>query len=90
MAELMFCLSIIPHVRSFDVPPKLSPAQRGAFFAPLELKGGHAIGIVFGLSLLEALDDAGKLLVVKGQIGPAALAHDPGPLPVLRRRHQEI
>jgi len=34
---------------------------------------------VFGLSLLEALDDAGKLLVVKGQIGPAALAHDPGP-----------
>jgi hypothetical protein len=45
---------------------------------------------VFGLSLLEALDDAGKLLVVKGQIGPAALAHDPGPFPVLRRRHQEI
>jgi hypothetical protein len=37
---------------------------------------------VFGLSLLEALDDAGKLLVVKGQIGPAAFAHDPGPLPV--------
>jgi hypothetical protein len=54
------------------------------------LKREHAIGIVFGLSLLEALDDAGKLLVVKGQIGPAALAHDPGPLPVLRRRHQEI
>src|SRR5258708_4410202 len=70
MAELMFCLSIIPHVRSFDVPPKLSPAHAGLFFAPLELKGGHAIGIVFGLSLLEALDDAGELLVVQGQIAP--------------------
>jgi hypothetical protein len=56
MAELMFCLSIIPHVRSFDVPPKLSPAQRGAFFCAARLKGGHAIGIVFGLSLLEALE----------------------------------
>jgi hypothetical protein len=88
MAELMFCLSIIPHMRSFDVPPKLSPAHAGLFLR--RLKREHAIGIVFGLSLLEALDDAGKLLVVKGQIGPAALAHDPGPLPVLRRRHQEI
>ncbi len=35
MAELIFCLSIIPHVRAFDVPPKLSPAQREAFFAPV-------------------------------------------------------
>jgi hypothetical protein len=67
MAELVLCLSIIPHMRSFDVPPKLSPAQAGLFCAA-RLKGGHPIGIVFGLSLLEALDDAGKLLVVKGQI----------------------
>src|SRR5258708_37801535 len=55
-----------------------APLNAGLFCAA-RLKGGHAIGIVFGLSLLEALDDAGKLLVVKGQIGPAALAHDPGP-----------
>jgi hypothetical protein len=46
MAELIFCLSIIPHVRSFDVPPKLSPAQRGAFFAPLELKGGTRLALL--------------------------------------------
>ena len=26
MAELVFCSSIIPHMRSFDVPPKLEPA----------------------------------------------------------------
>jgi hypothetical protein len=40
MAELVSYLSIIPHVRSFDVPPKLSPAQRGAFFCAARLKGG--------------------------------------------------
>src|SRR6516225_3411221 len=32
MAELVRCLSIIPHMRSFDVPPKLSPAHAGLFF----------------------------------------------------------
>jgi hypothetical protein len=31
MAELVSCLSIIPHMRSFDVPPKLSPAHAGLF-----------------------------------------------------------
>jgi hypothetical protein len=31
MAELVFCSSIIPHMRSFDVPPKLSPAHVGLF-----------------------------------------------------------
>jgi hypothetical protein len=31
MAELVCCLSIIPHMRSFDVPPKLSPAHAGLF-----------------------------------------------------------
>ena len=34
MAELVSCLSIIPHMRSFDVPLKLSPAHAGLFFAP--------------------------------------------------------
>jgi hypothetical protein len=43
MAELVCCLSIIPHMRSFDVPPKLSPAHAGLFCAA-RLKGGHAIG----------------------------------------------
>jgi hypothetical protein len=33
MAELVCCLSIIPHMRSFDVPPKLSPAHAGLFCA---------------------------------------------------------
>jgi hypothetical protein len=44
MAELVSCLSIIPHTRSFDVPPKLSPAQRGAFFAPPDSRGGTRSG----------------------------------------------
>ena len=31
MAELVFCSSIIPHMRSFDVPPKLGPGHAGLF-----------------------------------------------------------
>jgi hypothetical protein len=48
MADLVFCSSIIPHMRSFDVPPKLSPAHAGLFLRR-STQGGHAIGIVFGL-----------------------------------------
>jgi len=32
MAELVSYLSIVPHMRSFDVPPKHSARSRGAFF----------------------------------------------------------
>jgi hypothetical protein len=39
MAELVSRLSIIPHMRSFDVPPKLSPVHAGLFCAA-RLKGG--------------------------------------------------
>jgi hypothetical protein len=53
-----------------------APLNAGLFLRR-STQRGHAIGIVFGLLLLEAFDDAGKLLVVKGQIGPPALAHDP-------------
>ena len=35
MAGLVSCLSIIPHMRSFDVPPKLSPAHAGLFLRRL-------------------------------------------------------
>ncbi len=77
MAELVCCLSIIPHMRSFDVPPKLSPAHAGLFCAA---KGGHAIGIVFGPLPFDALDRSGEL-----RPAPRVL----GPLAVLRRCHQK-
>jgi hypothetical protein len=41
MAELVSCLSIIPHMRSFDVPPKLSPAHAGLFFRRSTQKGAR-------------------------------------------------
>src|SRR5260370_26894505 len=86
MAELMFCLSIIPHVRSFDVPPKLSPAHAGLFFAA-RLKRGHAIGM-FGLSAFDDLDLSSELLVCLRQVRPVHPARVLGPLPVLPRSHQ--
>jgi hypothetical protein len=61
MAELASCLSIIPHMRSFDVPPKLSPAHAGLFLRR-STQGGHAIGIVFGPLPFDALDRSGELL----------------------------
>jgi hypothetical protein len=103
MAELIFCMSIIPHVRSFDVPPKLSPAQRGAFFAPLELKGGTRSALLrrrrdrraddsrrLGLpASLDDLDRSGELLVELRLLGLALRMEDARPFPVLRRRHQK-
>jgi hypothetical protein len=62
MAELASDLSIIPHMRSFDVPPRLSPAHAGLFLRR-STQRGHAIGIVFGLPPSDALDRAGELLV---------------------------
>ena len=47
-------------------------------------------GIVFGLLLLEALDDTGELFMVESQVLTSDAACVRGPLPVLRRRHQEI
>jgi hypothetical protein len=104
MAELIFCMSIIPHVRSFDVPPKLSPAQRGAFFAPLELKGGTRSALLrrrrdrraddsrrLGLpASLDDLDRSGELLVELRLLGLALRMEDARPFPVLRRRHQKM
>src|SRR4029077_16653104 len=62
MAELVSCLSIIPHMRSFDVPPKLSPAHAGLFLRR-STQGGHAIGIVFGLLPRDELGRSSELLV---------------------------
>ena len=77
MAELMFCLSIIPHVRSFDVPPKLSPAHAGLFLRR-STQRGHAIGIVFGPLPFDALDRSGELLMTK--VVPVEATHVLGPL----------
>ena len=41
MAELASCLSIIPHMRSFDVPPKLSPAHAGLFLRRSTQRGAR-------------------------------------------------
>jgi hypothetical protein len=85
MAELVSCLSIIPHMRSFDVPPKLSPAHAGLFLRR-STQRGHAIGIVFGLSPLEALDRSGDLLVMQRQVGAVPAPGVRRPLAALRRR----
>jgi hypothetical protein len=61
MAELMLCLSIIPHVRSFDVPLKLSPAHAGLFLrrsrhGAVETCSGAEIEVV---SAAKAFSDGG-------------------------------
>ena len=70
MAELVSCLSIIPRMRSFDVPPKLSPAHAGLFCAA-RLKRGHAIGM-FGLPPRDVLDRSCDLLVMLREVWAVA------------------
>jgi hypothetical protein len=121
MAELAFCLSIIPHMRSFDVHSRLSPAHAGPFLRRSTQRGARDRHCVrpaavrcarslaracrslrrrrewrasdtprVGLSLLEALDHAGKLLVVLREVVTVRSAGPLCPSPVLRRGHQEI
>jgi hypothetical protein len=57
MAELMFCLSIIPHMRSFDVPPKLSPAHAGLFLrrsTQKEARDRHWTKIAFASGIISS------------------------------------
>jgi hypothetical protein len=47
MAELVSYLSIIPHMRSFDVPPKLSPAHAGLFLVCRVLNDSLEVKVLY-------------------------------------------
>jgi hypothetical protein len=50
-----------------------APLNAGLFLRR-STQRGHAIGIVFGPLPFDALNRSGELFMVKGEIGPAALA----------------
>jgi len=83
IAELVSSLSIIPPMRSFDVPPKHSaPLTRGLFLR-------RSTSCVESRCLLSDLDRSGERLVPVRLIVKALLPQESCPFPVLVRHHQE-